>query len=74
MAKKRAISSPPAGLNAHLPPHLREVCAILSRGLARLRSRTAEEAAREATDRGEGLLPFPAPQRVHANRNNRRSA
>ena len=74
MAKKRAISSPPAGLNGHLPPHLREVCGILARGLVRLRSRAAEVAEREAADRGEQRLHFPAPQRVDANRNNRRLA
>ena len=64
----------PVGLNAHLPPHLHEVCRILAAGLVRLRSRTVEEAAREAADRGDRLLHFPAPQRVHANRTNRRSA
>ena len=60
--------------NPHLPPHLRDVCGILACGLVRLRSRTVEKAAREAADRGDRLLPFPAPQRVHANRTNRRSA
>ncbi len=60
--------------NPHLPPHLRDVCGILAAGLVRLRSRAAEEAAREATDGGERLLPFPAPQRLHANRTNRRPA
>jgi len=64
----------PAGLakNPHLPPHLREVCSILSAGLVRLRSRAAEEAARDAADRGEQRLHFPAPQRPHANRTKRR--
>ena len=60
--------------NPHLPPHLREVCGILAAGLLRLRSRAAEEAAREAADQGERLLPFSAPQRLHANRTNRRPA
>ena len=60
--------------NSHLPPHLREVCSILAVGLLRLRSRVAEEAAREAADRGDRLLHFPAPQRVDANRTNRRPA
>jgi len=60
--------------NAHLPPHLREVCAILAAGLLRLRSRAAEEAACEAADQGDRLLHFPAPQRLHANRTNRRLA
>ena len=60
--------------NPHLPPHLREVCSILAVGLLRLRSRVAEEAAREAADRGDRLLHFPLPQRLHANRTNRRPA
>jgi len=64
----------PAALNAHLPPHLREVCSILAAGLLRLRSRAAEEAAREAADLGDRGLHFPAPQRVDANRTNRRPA
>lgn len=60
--------------NPHLPPHLREVCDLLARGLLRLRSRAAEEAARDAADRGERLLHLPAAQRLHANRTNRRLA
>ena len=64
----------PNPANPNLPPHIREVCSILAAGLLRLRSRAAEEAAREAADRGERLLHFPAPQRVHANRTNRRPA
>ncbi len=63
-----------AGPNPHLPPHLREVCSILAAGLVRLRSRAAKDHAREAADRGEPLLHFLAPQRVHANRKNRRLA
>jgi hypothetical protein len=63
-----------ATLNPYLPPDLREVCGILARGLMRLRSRAAEEAARDAADRGERLLHFPAPQRLHANRTTRRDA
>ena len=64
----------PKPINHHLPPHLREVCSILAAGLLRLRSRAAEEAAREAADRGDGCLHFPAHQRRHANRTNRRLA
>ena len=64
----------PNPANPHLPPHLREVCSILAAGLLRLRRRAAEEAAREAGDRGEWLLHFPAPQRLDANRTNRRPA
>jgi hypothetical protein len=66
---------PPSAIpNPHLPPHLREVCSILAAGLLRLRSRAAEEAAREAADQGERLLHFPAPQRLHANPSRRRDA
>ncbi len=65
---------PPNPANPHLPPHLREVCSILAAGLLRLRSRAAEEAAREAADQGERGLHFPAPQRLDANRTNRRPA
>lgn len=64
--------SPP--LNPHLPPHLREVCELLARGLLRLRSRAAEELARDAKDRGDRLLHFPATQRLHANRTTQRDA
>ena len=64
----------PNPANPYLPPHLREVCSILAAGLLRLRSRAAEEAVREATDQGERGLHFPAPQRLDANRTNRRHA
>ncbi len=64
----------PTSPNQHLPPHLREVCDLLARGLLRLRSRSAEETARVAADRGERLLHFSATQRVDANRTNRRVA
>ena len=57
-----------------LPPHLREVCDILARGLLRLRSRTAEQAARDSADRGERLLHFPPSQRLDANPTKRRVA
>jgi len=65
---------PPASLNQHLPPHLREVCDLLARGLLRLRSRAAEEAAQDGADQGDRLLHFPAVERLHANRTNRRLA
>ena len=64
----------PTSPNQHLPPHRREVCDLLARGLLRLRSRTAEETARVVPDRGERLLHFSPPQRVDANRTNRRVA
>ncbi len=65
------LSPPP---NPQLPPHLREVCDLLARGLLRLRSRAGEEAAPDSADRGERLLHFPAAQRLHANRTTRRDA
>ena len=57
-------------LNQHLPPHLREVCDILARGVLRLRSRAAEDLARDAEDArgsGEVRLHSTARQRRHAN-------
>ena len=65
----------PTRRNPHLPPPLREVCAILARGLLRLRSRSAEECARDAAetgDHGEFRLHYLPPQRGHATRTNRR--
>ena len=61
----------------HLPPHLREICDILARGLVRLRRRTAEEFARDAEQaagRGETSLHFLPDQSMHANRQDRRPA
>lgn len=60
----------PVGPNAHLPPHLREVCDILAWGLLRLRSRAAEDLTRdadEARESGEVRLHSTARQRLHAN-------
>ena len=48
---------------SHLPPHLREVCAILATGLLRLRRRDAEGPAHDAVRPrvlGESSLHFPA--------------
>ena len=62
----------PTSSNHHLPPHLREVCGILARGLVRLRSREAEDDARDAEiARGLGDVPLhsTAKQRLHANPN-----
>jgi hypothetical protein len=62
----------PNANNAHLPPHLREVCSILAAGLVRLRSRVAEEDAQNARQVGEGgeiRLHSTAWQRLHANPN-----
>jgi hypothetical protein len=53
--------------NPHLPPHLREVCDILARGLLRLRSRAAAPVAQAPVDSGEIRLHFQAPQRRYAN-------
>ena len=61
--------------NPHLPPHLREVCALLAAGLLRLRSRTAEDLARDAAlqarDLGESSLHLPPDQSGHATPNRR---
>ena len=67
----------PAPHSLRLPPHLREVCAILAAGLLRLRRRTAEDLARDvaqAGDPGESSLHFTGHQSVCANRTNRRPA
>ena len=60
--------------NLHLPPHLREVCTLLARGLLRLRSRMAEEAARQTDHPGDNSLRDTAHQRGHANPTSRRRA
>ena len=57
----------PAPTNPHLPPHLREVCDILARGLLRLRSRAAAPEALAPVDSGDIRLHFQAPQRRYAN-------
>jgi hypothetical protein len=57
----------PQPINQHLPPHLREVCDLLARGLLRLRSRAAEEAAREAGSERVVRLHAVPGQRVSAN-------
>ena len=62
----------PTQTNHHLPPHLREICAILAVGLVRLRSRAAEDHARDAEiarGGGEIRLHSTARQRRHANPN-----
>ena len=56
---------PQAVSNLHLPPHLREVCALLAAGLMRLRAHSAEDLARDALQarvRGESSLHFRAVQ------------
>jgi hypothetical protein len=55
-----------------MPPRLREVCSILAAGLLRLRSRAAEDLARDAEDArglGDVRLHSTAGQRRHANPN-----
>ena len=62
----------PTPINHHLPPHLREVCDILARGILRLRSRAAEDHARDAAQveaHGDIRLHSTARQRLHANPN-----
>jgi hypothetical protein len=54
-------------LNPHLPPHLREVCDILARGLLRLRSRGMPTEDTETAKPGDIRLHFQAPQRRYAN-------
>jgi hypothetical protein len=63
-----------AGQLQHLPPHLREICTILAAGLVRLRSRTAEDFARDAEAEGESSLHFTARQSVCVTPKTRRSA
>ena len=57
-----------------LPPHLREVCAILARGLLRLRDRNQRQQSRQVSDApGESSLHFLPDQRGHAKPNRRRT-
>jgi hypothetical protein len=53
--------------NHHLPPHLREVCQILARGIVRLRSRSIAAIDPGARECGESSLPTTPRQRRHAN-------
>ena len=53
----------------HLPPHLREVCAIFAAGLVRLRRHTAEEVGGgrgQVGGEAEVLLHFRSDQSAHA--------
>ena len=56
--------------NPQLPPHLCEVCDLLASGMLRLRSRTAEDLARDAAlharEREESSLHLPGEQSGHA--------
>ena len=56
--------------DSHLSPHLRDVCAVLARGILRLRSRNGEELNepdRHAAETRDGSLHSTAKQRRHAN-------
>ncbi len=53
--------------NPHLPPHLREVCDILARGLLRLRSRSMPVQDKETAKPRDIRLHFQPPQRRDAN-------
>ena len=53
--------------NHQLPPHLREVCDIIARGLVRLRSRGMPAEDTETAKPGDIQLHFTAHQRRHAN-------
>ncbi len=62
---------------SHFSPHLQELCAILARGVVRLRRHTAENLARDSAqgpDQGESSLHFPHYQSGHANPAKRRLA
>jgi hypothetical protein len=60
--------------NPHLPPHLREVCDILARGLLRLCSRRAQAETTDIADGRDIPLHFTAKQRRHANPKRKGSA
>jgi hypothetical protein len=69
--------TPTAPALRYLPPHLREVCAILATGLVRLRRRTADDLARDAAMAegvGESSLHYTARQSVHADPRERATA
>ena len=57
----------PLNSNPSLPPHLREVCQILARGIVRLRSRSIAAIDPEARECGESSLHSTPHQRRHAN-------
>jgi len=61
-------------ISNHLPPHLREACDLLARGILRLRSRAAAAQVREADEDGEVRLHFLPTQRRHANPNGKGDA
>lgn len=63
MPRRTAITE----INIHLPPHLREVCQILARGIVRLRSRSIAAIDAGARECGESSLPATPRQRRHAN-------
>lgn len=70
MMTSRSAQAGASATLTHLPPHLREVCAILAAGLLRLRSRAAEDLARDAEEArglGDVRLHSTARQRRHAN-------
>ena len=62
------------GPNPQLPPHLREVCDILARGLLRLRSRGMPAEDTETAKPGDIPLHFTAKQRRHAPHNRKGTA
>ena len=70
------IPTPPkAGAAHNLPPHLREVCAILAVGIIRLRAaRLAHTSPQTLGTSGDSSLHFRPHQSGHATRTNRRNA
>ena len=60
------MRSSPSPDRDHLPPHLHEICAMLARGIVRLRRRSIEDFAREARPVGDSSLHFMPDQSGHA--------
>lgn len=57
----------PLTIDAHLPPHLQEVCSILARGVLRMRAaRLAHAATQMPGASGESSLHFHPDQSGHA--------
>ncbi|MBM3952652.1 MAG: hypothetical protein FJ311_14515 [Rhodospirillales bacterium] len=67
------LSGPNAIAPGHMSPAERigEICAILARGLVRLKARQSRPVS---GDPGESCLDFPADQRGHASRTRSREA
>ena len=76
-ARKAAASRPTGSTDVllpHLPPHLREVCEILARGLIRARVKPRYHIGSETPVHGESSLHFMPDESGHANPTKRRDA